>query len=349
MKNLRKTQFCGVIAIAFLLNSCAQDETETVTEQQPAPTENSAVTGKTISEEVQKKFIADNGLKLIATIKPNITANKAASVVATTLQEEITPQNLQQLGLTGPKIVNIYKGQFGNGINGVIVNNYKTNANLVRPANNNAKAYVKTALPVIESFLPAPDETQMIFSATSIYNGSSTPITYSKQVSYSNSMTLSNTITLNAGLTTGGKVTVTVTSPGNITLPGGTSIPLPVVSGSVEASFSVNLSATNATTITKNKSTTLTETINTTIPSNKKLFVYVIQKVQKGIMTYRIPISYPGNVITKNANAYVNRAASFLQQDKTVQRAKVEYGYNSETQIYVKELGINETAPTVPN
>lgn len=349
MKNLRKTQICGVLAIAFLLNSCAQDETESVTEQQPVATENAAVTGKTISEEVQKKFIADNGLKLIATIKPSNEANKLTAVGSTTIQEEITPQNLQQLGLTAPKIVNIYKGQFGNGINGVIVNNYKTNTALVRPVNNNAKAYVKTSLPIIESFLPAPDETQMIFSATSIYNGSSSPITYSKQVSYSNSMTLSNTITLAAGLTAGGKITVSVQSPGNITLPGGTSIPLPIVTGSVEASLSTTLSATNATTITKTKSTTLTETINTTIPQNKKLFVYVIQKVQKGIITYRIPISYPGNVITKNANAYVNRPASFLQQDKTVQRAKVDYGYNSETQIYVKELGINETAPTVPN
>ncbi|MEN4759923.1 hypothetical protein ABEG63_06240 [Chryseobacterium sp. C39-AII1] len=346
MKNLKQPLY-AILAVG-LLTSCAQDEIETAAET-PTSTESSVTSGKTISEEAQKKFIADNGLKLIATIKPVNVASKATTTGSTTIQEEITPLNLQQLGLTAPKIVNIYKGQFGNGINGVIVNNYKTNNTLVRPANNNAKAYVKTALPVIESFLPELDETQMLFSGTTIYNSSSSPITYSKQVSYNNQMTLANAITLNASLNVGGKVTVTITSPSNITLPGGTSIPLPVVQGSVEASFETTLSATNATTITKNKSTTLTETVNTTIPSNKKLFVYVAQKVQKGTVTYRIPISYPGNVITKNANAYVNRPASFLQQNKTIQRATVKYGYNAETQIYIKELGLNETAPTVPN
>lgn len=348
MKNSRKTQIFGVVLVTLLANSCRQESTE-IGNDQITPTDNQQ-TGRMISDEAQKKFIADNGLKLIGTINiaPTTENSPASKEGSPTIQTLITPENLQQLGLNNQSIVNIYKNKFGNDITGVIVNDYKTNASLTRPANNNARAYVKTELPVIESFVGDPDQSQVVFSGTSIYNATSNPMTYNKTISYSNLTSMTNTITLAAGLTVGAKISITLSSPqGSLGLPQGVSIPLPFISGTAEASIEATLNATASTSVVKQISNTITETINPIVPPNKKLFVYIVQKVQQGSITYKIPITYPGAVITKKGDAYTNYASSFLQRDKTLQRATVRYGFNTEAQIYVKELEMNEATPVI--
>lgn len=349
MKKLTTLKVLGIIGVSFFLASCEQDGIED-TIQQIQPIEKTELATKTMSAKEEAKFIEENGLKLIATISmPERRSNKISLQNSTTIQEELTSANLQQLGLTAPKIVTLYKNQYGGNVTGVIVNDYKTDASLVRPANNGAKAYVKTSLPVINSFNPVQDGSQATYSATTIYNSSSNPLAYSKTLTFSDQLTLSNSTTVAAGLNVGAKISIMVSSPtGNIGLPGGVSIPLPFVQATAEASVQATLSTSKTTTTTTTKGTTISETISPTIPPHKKLYIVAIQKVQKGAISYKIPVSITGSVVTKQAASYTNRPASFLKtQNLTEQEGTINYGYYSDTKIYVKELNMNEAPPAL--
>lgn len=349
MKKMKTFKMYGILGIALLAASCEQEGIQEEI-QQAQPKEN-LISNKVMSAEDEEKFLKENGFKLLTTVTmpERKSTNKVSLQNSTTIKEMITAQNLQQMGLSSDKIVNLYKKQFGGNLTGVIVNNYKTDASLVRPASNNSAAYVKTTLPVINSFNPTQDNSQVIYSATTIYNSTSKPLAYSKTLTFSDQLTLTNNISVAAGLNIGGKITIMISSPtGSVGLPGGVSIPLPFIQATTEASIETTLSTTKSTTTTSTKGTTISETISPTIPPNKKLYIVAIQKVQKGAISYTIPVSLTGSVITKQAGQYINRQASFLEtQSLSQQQGVINYGYNSDTKIYVKELGLNENPPNL--
>ena len=131
-----------------------------------------------------------------------------------------------------------------------------------------------------------------------------------------------------------------VSSPtGNIGLPGGVSIPLPFVQATAEASVQATLSTSKTTTTTTTKGTTISETISPTIPPHKKLYIVAIQKVQKGAISYKIPVSITGSVVTKQAASYTNRPASFLKKGGFERPVDVKFSPNGKT-LYVVDFGV---------
>src|SRR5690606_9890651 len=118
----------------------------------------------------------------------------------------------------------------------------------------------------IGSFITNPDKNKIIFSNTSVYNGSSNPAEYTKNIQFSLGRTVSNTVTLAAGVNTQSQFTLNLDGkiPPNF---GG--------SGGFNTTFGMNLSVTFAQTVIESALNLIVNEIKLTVPPNKKLFVYV--------------------------------------------------------------------------
>ena len=80
----------------------------------------------------------------------------------------------------------------------------------------------------------------------------------------------------------------------------------------------------------------------------RNCILLLFKRYKKGAISYKIPVSITGSVVTKQAASYTNRPASFLKtQNLTEQEGTINYGYYSDTKIYVKELNMNEAPPAL--